>query len=120
MTNDQNKTIIYHQIIPAYRITTSVVPCWQDVIGHHHIDVEDDTYDAAVVAGAFVPGHCPLTALDEMVRVCKPGTEPRTSGWSIRSARWLETAARKPYSTEGKECVFRLAPLTSCGNSLRH
>ncbi|KAF0305749.1 Methyltransferase-like protein 27 [Amphibalanus amphitrite] len=45
----------------------------EDMIGHHRIDVEDNTYDLVVVAGAFGPGHCPLTALDEMIRVCKPG-----------------------------------------------
>ncbi|XP_043231150.1 methyltransferase-like protein 27 [Amphibalanus amphitrite] len=53
----------------------------EDVIGHHRIDVEDNTYDLVVVAGAFVPGHCPLTALDEMIRVCKPG------GYIINSMR---------------------------------
>ncbi|KAF0304729.1 hypothetical protein FJT64_023524 [Amphibalanus amphitrite] len=53
----------------------------RDMIGHHRIDVEDNTYDLVVVAGAFGPGHCPLTALDEMIRVCKPG------GYIINSMR---------------------------------
>ncbi|XP_037075854.1 methyltransferase-like protein 27 [Pollicipes pollicipes] len=44
-----------------------------DTIGDHKIDVEDDIYDVVVVAGGFVPGHCPVSSLDDMIRICKPG-----------------------------------------------
>ena len=65
--------------------------CRQDVIGDHHIDVADNTYDAAVVAGAFVPGHLPLKAWDEMLRICKPGTTQRQSLDGVTTGQFTNT-----------------------------
>jgi len=53
----------------------------EDTIGDHRIDVEDSTYDAVTVAGGFASSHCPVTAFDEMIRICKPG------GYIINSMR---------------------------------
>mgnify|MGYP002635047588 CR=1 FL=1 len=37
------------------------------------IDYTDDTYDAVAVCGVFTPNHAPASALNELVRVTKPG-----------------------------------------------
>ena len=37
------------------------------------LDIKDDTYDAVTISAGFVKGHLPLTALDEAIRICKPG-----------------------------------------------
>ncbi|XP_037090210.1 uncharacterized protein LOC119110477 isoform X2 [Pollicipes pollicipes] len=54
----------------------------EDTIGEHETQVKADTYDAVVVAGGFVQGHLPPEALDEMIRICKPG------GYIINSMRF--------------------------------
>ncbi|XP_043213402.1 uncharacterized protein LOC122377436 [Amphibalanus amphitrite] len=53
-----------------------------DTIGLHQTEVAESTYDAVVIAGGFVQGHCPPEALDEMIRICKPG------GYVINSMRY--------------------------------
>lgn len=35
-----------------------------------------DTYDALVIAGGMGEGHIPVGAIDEFLRVVRPGTEP--------------------------------------------
>lgn len=37
------------------------------------LPVADDTYDAALSAGAFLPGHIPDTAFGELIRVTRNG-----------------------------------------------
>jgi predicted TPR repeat methyltransferase len=37
------------------------------------LDHADNSYDAAVSAGVFTPGHAPPESLDEIVRVVRPG-----------------------------------------------
>ncbi|MEX2430617.1 MAG: class I SAM-dependent methyltransferase [Dehalococcoidia bacterium] len=37
------------------------------------LDYGDDAFDAAVSLGVLIPGHAPPHALDELVRVVKPG-----------------------------------------------
>jgi len=44
-----------------------------EFIGTDKTSIDDDTYDVVVNAGAFASGHMPCTALDEMIRICKPG-----------------------------------------------
>lgn len=53
-----------------------------DVVGRNQLDIEDDTYDAVTISGAFIKDHLPLTALDEAIRICKPG------GYVINSMRF--------------------------------
>lgn len=55
---------------------------FQDTIGLHQTELPSNTYDAVVVAGGFVQGHCPPEAFDEMIRICKPGN-------CCSVARWL-------------------------------
>ncbi|XP_037076426.1 methyltransferase-like protein 27 [Pollicipes pollicipes] len=63
----------------------------QDTIGSHRIDVQDNTYDAVTVAGGFVQGHLPVTAFDEMIRICKPG------GYIVNSMRFEYLVTVKEY-----------------------
>jgi len=55
---------------------------YKDTIGEHQTEIASDTYDAVVIAGGFVQGHCPPEAFDEMIRICKPG------GYVINSMRF--------------------------------
>ena len=36
-------------------------------------DIDDDTYDVVTLSGGFVPGHVPLAAIHDLIRMCKPG-----------------------------------------------
>lgn len=44
-------------------------------VGSHNLYyfVFADTYDALVIAGGMGEGHIPVAAVDEMIRVVKPG-----------------------------------------------
>jgi len=46
---------------------------YQDTIGYHQTELASNTSDAVVNSAGFAPGHCPPKALDEMIRICKPG-----------------------------------------------
>ncbi|XP_043202257.1 methyltransferase-like protein 27 [Amphibalanus amphitrite] len=46
------------------------------------LDIKENTYDAVTISAGFVKGHLPLTALDEAIRICKPG------GYVINSLRF--------------------------------
>ncbi|KAG8240442.1 hypothetical protein J437_LFUL003156 [Ladona fulva] len=46
---------------------------WQDSIGFHQTKIQDDTYDYVASAGGMGEGHMPVTAIDEMIRIVKPG-----------------------------------------------
>ncbi|KAK2155020.1 hypothetical protein LSH36_251g04056 [Paralvinella palmiformis] len=37
------------------------------------IPTDDDTYDGAIAAGCLLPGHMPVDAMLEIIRVVKPG-----------------------------------------------
>jgi len=37
------------------------------------VGIEDDTYDAAVSCGCFLPGHIPMECLPEIIRIVKRG-----------------------------------------------
>ncbi|GFO11202.1 Williams-Beuren syndrome chromosomal region 27 protein [Plakobranchus ocellatus] len=41
--------------------------------GDTPVPIPDNTYDAACMSGAFAPGHLPLSALPEIIRIIKPG-----------------------------------------------
>lgn len=44
-----------------------------DTIGDHKTDIEDDVYDCTIIAGGMGEGHIPCEALEEMIRIVRPG-----------------------------------------------
>lgn len=44
-----------------------------DFMSEKKLDIEQDTYDAAAIAGGMGEGHIPCGALYEMIRIVKPG-----------------------------------------------
>lgn len=40
-----------------------------------HFNLLSDTYDALVIAGGMGEGHIPVGAIDEFIRIVRPGTE---------------------------------------------
>ncbi|XP_046385475.1 uncharacterized protein LOC124155571 [Ischnura elegans] len=46
---------------------------WHDSIGYHQTEIPKDEYDVVLSAGAMAEGHIPVAAIDEMVRILKPG-----------------------------------------------
>lgn len=44
-----------------------------DKLGDNRLDVEDDTYDALISIGTFIPGHVNQSAFPEFLRIVKPG-----------------------------------------------
>jgi len=59
--------------------------------------IESDTYDSLVIAGGMGEGHIPVKAVDEMIRVVKPGGT-------------IFIVMREEYLTYVKEYVERLEP----------
>ncbi|XP_071480733.1 methyltransferase-like protein 27 [Diadema antillarum] len=45
----------------------------KNFIGPTPLLLKDDSFDAAVSSGAFLPGHCDGSSLKELVRLVKPG-----------------------------------------------
>jgi len=50
-----------------YRKTTAIL------LGDGGNDVVENVYDVVTISGGFVPGHVPMAALHDLVRMCKSG-----------------------------------------------
>lgn len=66
------------------------------------LDYESHTFDVTASTGVFVPGHAPPGALDELVRVTRPGGLIVFSAWEA----WLEDGGlAKVDELRARECV---------------
>ena len=42
------------------------------MFGNDSIEMKEE-YDVVTLSGGFVPGHVPMTALNDFIQMCKPG-----------------------------------------------
>jgi predicted TPR repeat methyltransferase len=62
------------------------------------LDIEDDAYEAVISVGTFTSGHVGPNALDELIRVAKPGG---LICFTVREEAWKKEA----YQSKVNECV---------------
>jgi ubiquinone/menaquinone biosynthesis C-methylase UbiE len=46
---------------------------YMDLIGFNKLRIPDASYDCTVISGGMGENHIPVSAMDELIRLCKPG-----------------------------------------------